>query len=126
MLKRLKAKLRIMNSICENLRQSVAIPRPRVRPESSAEFKVIQSDSKRFKPKKEKMNPKPTHMYEPKWKNRRVARAHSSTVSHISAFCLPRPARSGRQQIRLNQTQSQSVAVSRSDLEPVSGQTRSN
>ena len=164
MLKRLKAKLRIMNSICENLRESVAIPRPRVRPEFSAEFKVIQSDSKRFKPKKEIINPKPAHMYEPKWKNRRIARAHSSTVPHIlmnprdalqyepernsaarrpfslsqgeragvrasvpvfvvhprvfsvSTFCLPRPARSVRQQIRLNQTPSQSVAVCRSDV----------
>jgi hypothetical protein len=36
----------IMNSICENLRESVAIPWPRFRPELFAEFKVIQSVSK--------------------------------------------------------------------------------
>jgi hypothetical protein len=61
----------------ESLRESVAIPRPRLRPEFSAGFKVIQSVSKRFKPKKEKNYPKPTSIYEPKWKNRPVARADS-------------------------------------------------
>ena len=66
-----------MNPICENLRQSVAISPPRLRPEFSDEFRVIQSVSKRFKPKKEKSYPKPTQLYEPKWKNRPVARADS-------------------------------------------------